>query len=367
MPPTRKRNLSVGDDITILSTSKKCKNKVQSNAIDHAINSVISQSQPCPPSPPPIDNGKATSSKVDKGSSISKMQTEISHLQSVIATQSKEIARLTHQLSVVMTYLEIGDGPVVPVPVPVGGAGSTGNDSSTDVPGVATAAATHPVHQSGASSTAPAMIGDGNVHVARPSTAREAAVTAAVAAVYVEQSVKKRRASTLIVSGLPVVNSATDQQQFVNLCQREFHMQPDVVHTRRLGQVRPGRVQPLLVALRTEEAATQLLGQARRLRQSADDDIRANVYMNANLTRAEATAAFQLRQQRREKRQSSSSSSSSGASAGTAAAVVQSGAASTAAIVASSSNTAVAANAVAAAGGTAGHTSDTTVNKSASN
>ena len=127
MPPTRKRNLSVGDDITILSTSKKCKNKVQSNAIDHAINSVISQSQPCPPSPPPIDNGKATSSKVDKGSSISKMQTEISHLQSVIATQSKEIARLTHQLSVVMTYLEIGDGPVVPVPVPVGGAGSTGN------------------------------------------------------------------------------------------------------------------------------------------------------------------------------------------------------------------------------------------------
>ena len=146
-----------------------------------------------------------------------------------------------------------------------------------------------------------------------PTTARAAAVTA----VYVEQTVKKRRASSLIVSGLPIVNSATDVQQFTSLCQSEFGIQPDIVTVKRLGSVRPGRVQPLLVALRTDDAASHILSRAKNLRQSADDYVKNNVYVNPNLTRAEASAAYLLRQKRRQKQQSSTMATAVLSSTGT--------------------------------------------------
>ena len=201
-----------------------------------------------------------------------------------------------------MAYLEIGDvapGSTAPVQMSVVDAGG---DRSTVPPVAAAAAAGPPFGRSMSTTAVPVVTSGGAVPASLPSTAREVAVTAAVAAVYVERFVKKRRASTVIVSGLPIVNSASDHQQFVNLCQSEFQVQPDVVHIRRLGPSKPGRVQPLMVALRTEEAASHLLEQARRLRQSADDYVRSNIYLNANLTRAEANAAFQLRQRRREKK-----------------------------------------------------------------
>ena len=60
-------------------------------------------------------------------------------------------------------------------------------------------------------------------------------------------------------------------------------------YCRRLGKVIPGKVQPLLVTVRSEEQA---------LTQSLDPTVRDHVYFNPDLTKAQANAAYQARCQR---------------------------------------------------------------------
>jgi len=58
-----------------------------------------------------------------------------------------------------------------------------------------------------------------------------------------------------------------------------------------------GRIQPLLVVLRSVD---YLIKNAKRLRQSNDSDIRNSVYINPDLTKAEAQNAYQRRCRRPE-------------------------------------------------------------------
>ena len=264
--------------------------KVSGEAMDDAISAVLSQ---------PSSNDTTDS---DNSPMMSMMQSQVDQLQSVVASQAAEITRLTQQLTFVMSYLEITDcnhGAKGSVESAVND-GSSGGSSGQPIP--SSNAAQNQNRSHGVSS-------------ARPLTARAAAVSAAVTAVYVEQSVKKKRASTISVSGLPVSNSSPDKQLVSELCQGHLSLQPDVVHTKRLGPVRSGRVQPLLVALRTDDDARQLLTRARQLRQSSDNFVRQNVYINPNLTRAEANAAYQLREHRRLRTQAASTSSTVAAAA----------------------------------------------------
>lgn len=143
-------------------------------------------------------------------------------------------------------------------------------------------------------------------------TARLAADTAsvqrpsmedAVAAVYVDIAKKTKRESNFIVSGILPSLSLTDRQQVHNLCSTEFDVQPDIVHVKRLGRSVSGKTQPLLVVVRQANQAQQLIGKARDLRQSTNPEVKNNVYINPNLTPAEAAAAFQLRAERRSSNQ----------------------------------------------------------------
>ena len=84
------------------------------------------------------------------------------------------------------------------------------------------------------------------------------------------------------------------------LCESEFNVRPDVISMKRLGQPRPDRIQPMLITIRNEETVSLLIDQARNLRQSTNPYIRSHVFINRNMTRAEAAAAFQIREQRRQ-------------------------------------------------------------------
>jgi hypothetical protein len=117
-----------------------------------------------------------------------------------------------------------------------------------------------------------------------------------VAAVYIDQSNQKRRPSSLIVSGLQPDNSQSDLTLFNQLVNNEFGMQPDTAFVRRLGQPQLDRIQPLLVILRNTDQAQH--NSARQLRQSTNPRVRDRIYINPNLTKAEAAAAYQLRVQR---------------------------------------------------------------------
>jgi FKBP-type peptidyl-prolyl cis-trans isomerase len=138
--------------------------------------------------------------------------------------------------------------------------------------------------------------------VKRPAAAvyDRAAQESIVAAVYVDSQRRSNRATNFIVSGLPVSDVRPDQQSVVDLCRREFNETPDVVHTKRLGKVITGRVQPLLVVVKTVAQAARFIASAKKLRQSTDSLTKQNVYISANLTKAEARAAYDMRCQRRQ-------------------------------------------------------------------
>ena len=62
-----------------------------------------------------------------------------------------------------------------------------------------------------------------------------------VAAVYTDQIDKKRRESTLIVSGLLPDTGASDKLLVTNLCRNEFGLQPDITMVKRIGHRQPGK------------------------------------------------------------------------------------------------------------------------------
>ena len=70
----------------------------------------------------------------------------------------------------------------------------------------------------------------------------------------------------------------------------------DIVHCKQVT----GRTQPLLVILKTVAQAARIITAARNLRISSNSQIRQGVYISADLTKAEANAAYQVRCKRRQ-------------------------------------------------------------------
>lgn len=119
-----------------------------------------------------------------------------------------------------------------------------------------------------------------------------------VSAVYRDLSDKERRARNVVVNGLPP--SADDKASFHNLVVTEFNKPPNIVRCRRLGKPQPGRIQPLLVVLSDPMEASFFINNAKQLRNSSNDLTKSSIYINADITQAEALAAYQVRCERRE-------------------------------------------------------------------
>lgn len=122
---------------------------------------------------------------------------------------------------------------------------------------------------------------------------------AVVSAVYADFEEKNRRARNIVISGLST-SSVSDKVAVENLCDTEIGFKPQIVSCRRLGQQISGRVQPVLVVLQSVSDAEYLIRNARCLRQSTNPVIRSDVYINADLTKAEALTAYQRRCRRRQ-------------------------------------------------------------------
>jgi len=138
--------------------------------------------------------------------------------------------------------------------------------------------------------------------VKRPTVvaANRAVQESVVAAMYVDNQRRLNRATNIIVSGLAPSTTQSDQQLVTDLGLREFKDKLDVVHVKRLGKPITGRVQPLRVVLKTAAQAKTILQHAKNLRQSSDSTTKQGVFISANLTKAEARAAYELRCQRRQ-------------------------------------------------------------------
>jgi len=119
--------------------------------------------------------------------------------------------------------------------------------------------------------------------------------------VYLDLSLKERRAKNIVISGLANSNSDTDAVH--HLLHSECNYSIPVVSCRRIGRPSEDRIQPIVVTLQSKDDAKYLVENAKLLRESADPVIRSSVYLNADLTPAEARAAYELRCRRRERTQ----------------------------------------------------------------
>jgi len=117
-----------------------------------------------------------------------------------------------------------------------------------------------------------------------------------------------KRKLNVIVAGLPEANcsdldemKAADTLPFMHLCEEHLSVKPVIAHRDcvRLGRPDNRRPRRLLVHLTSESSASSVLAAAKQLRRSDDAYMSEHVFVNPDLSPAEAKLAFEQRQRRR--------------------------------------------------------------------
>lgn len=117
---------------------------------------------------------------------------------------------------------------------------------------------------------------------------------------------QQARQNNIIISGVPhssqTQTGQTDLDYVHDLLSAEFNLPADcVVRCDRLGRPQQNKPQLTRVRLTSDGDANLIINSAKRLRQSANPYVRQHVYVNRDLTKTEAAAAYEHRCQRREK------------------------------------------------------------------
>lgn len=249
--------------------------------INEAIDTVISQSQ----------HGDSSSENESDQSKLQLLTLKVDSLCSVVNTQQDTIQLLSTKLNFVLSMFGLTEDDIKL------------NDetlTSTGPEPVSTASSTGPTAANSNATTVPLVKPPTMADIVRrglgPATVMRQTV---LSTVYMENEEKKLRRRNFVVSGLPSNTECPDQVAVIQLCKNHFNLEAEVTSCRRLGKQIAGREQLLLVTLASEEQASHVILSAKILRKSADPVVRKQIYINANLTRAESQAAYLLRQQRR--------------------------------------------------------------------
>jgi hypothetical protein len=121
-----------------------------------------------------------------------------------------------------------------------------------------------------------------------------------MAAMYVEQANKARRATTFVVARLPISSQQIDNQLVELLCRDEFGLEVKALSSKRIGRRVADKPRNLLVYVQSNQQAQETVGLANTLRRSTNVAVRTGVFINPNLTKAETKAQFEMRQKRRQ-------------------------------------------------------------------
>ena len=118
---------------------------------------------------------------------------------------------------------------------------------------------------------------------------------AVLSVVQKERLSSQRRSKNVVIKGLKVSTSGNDTVLASDIIYEQLEVCVDIVNTRRLGQPGNGAVQSLLVMSRNSKDADLVLSHAKDLRNTSDEYVRIKVYISADLTSAEAKAAYEQR------------------------------------------------------------------------
>jgi len=123
-----------------------------------------------------------------------------------------------------------------------------------------------------------------------------------VSAVYSDLQEKERRSNNIVISGLKSTDYRDEKDVVTGMIYDEFGKHVTVKYCRRLGKADHTQNRPILVGLSSAEDASFLIRNVRSLRQSENNFVRTSIYINADLTPAEALAAYESRCARRQRR-----------------------------------------------------------------
>ena len=93
-----------------------------------------------------------------------------------------------------------------------------------------------------------------------------------------------------------------DKELIFELINNEFNLQPTIKQCKRLGKPVADKTQSLLVTLDSVDHVKIILSDAKKLRKSLNNFVQTNVFINADLTKAEASVAYEERCRRRQLR-----------------------------------------------------------------
>ena len=244
-------------------------------------------------------NSKQQQQSADSGGQSSDvvegLRQEVRALNDVVAKHEKTIADLENKLHMILSAfgLQTGDHDSSSGRSP-SSAGGPQQQSTT--PSLAPAV-TAPAAAATALAAGPSSFSDVVRRQPTTKTIRENII----AAVYVDKAASDRRASSFIVSGLPPSSTIQDQQLVEQLCVNELNITAaEITATARLGRPSASKPQPILVHVKQQSTAQQIISFAKNLRKSCNPFTRNNIYINSNLTQAESRAAYELRCRRRQ-------------------------------------------------------------------
>jgi len=118
-----------------------------------------------------------------------------------------------------------------------------------------------------------------------------------------------RRKKNVVITGLPEAidengenTPAVDEEHFTRFCEEHLAVKPALARSgcKRLGKDTSSRPRCMLVHLNSEASVSSLISAARTLRRSDNPDVAAGLYINPDLSPAEAKLAFERRQRKRE-------------------------------------------------------------------
>lgn len=247
----------------------------QLDPIDNALDAVVSQSA-------------AYTQCAVNTNNVALLQKSISEIKTFINQQQAVINKLSTRLEFVMSFLGIND------PDQINPAGNKPTHSAV-LPSTSNQQSVGSVGPSVGSTDTSAM---STATSARPAQRAPNLIDNILSAVYADKNEKERRAKSVVVTGLAGRSDVTDKELFHGICSSEFGINLQITNCKRLGAAVDGRIQPLLVMLPSAQTASELVTMSRSLSRSTNVLLHS-MYINHNLTRAEARSAYELRCQRR--------------------------------------------------------------------
>ena len=226
----------------------------------------------------------------DDCSDCSGLRQRVDQLTSIVEQQTELISKLSVQLNFVLSYLDIpvteaiSERPVIrTLSDAVLEAETATNTKQQDAP--ALSAVLQPPVKSFADVLRQTVT----------AAAQEMKTNSSqeyMAAMYVEQANKARRANSFVVAGLPVNYQQTDNQLVEQLCRDEFGLEVEALSSKRIGRQIADKPRNLLVYVQSNKQAQEIIGLAKTLRRSNNATVRTGVFINPNITNAETKAQF---------------------------------------------------------------------------